>query len=100
MHILHAATALHAFPLQAAANSPFWHSRRLQATAMAALPIPARELFINGRWVAPVMGKYLDVVCPATEAVIGRIPAGAVAAGVRAAILLYSNCSAQVHASL
>lgn len=44
---------------------------------MAALPIPARELFINGRWVAPVRGKYLDVISPATEAVIGRIPAGA-----------------------
>lgn len=65
------------FAMQAAANSLSQQSRQQQAGAMAALPIPARELFINGRWVAPVRGKYLDVVCPATEAVIGRIPAGA-----------------------
>jgi hypothetical protein len=56
--------------------APLWYSKQQQAAAMAALPIPARELFINGRWVAPVKGKYLDVVCPANEAVIGRIPAG------------------------
>mmetsp|Transcript_13639 Transcript_13639/g.29251 ORF Transcript_13639/g.29251 Transcript_13639/m.29251 type:complete len:498 (-) Transcript_13639:438-1931(-) len=37
--------------------------------------IPQRELFIAGRWVAPKQGKYLDVVSPASEEVIGRIPA-------------------------
>lgn len=37
--------------------------------------IPARELFINGRWIAPSSGRYLDVINPATEEVIGRIPA-------------------------
>jgi hypothetical protein len=34
---------------------------------MSALPIPQRELFVNGSWVKPVRGKYLDVVSPATE---------------------------------
>ncbi|KAF8072370.1 ALDH10A8 [Scenedesmus sp. PABB004] len=47
-----------------------------RAAAMTALPLPARELFINGRWVAPAQGRYLDVVSPATERVIGRVPAG------------------------
>jgi hypothetical protein len=59
--------------------TPCSQSKQQQAAAMAAMPIPARELFINGRWVAPVKGKYLDVVCPANEAVIGRIPAGKIA---------------------
>lgn len=47
--------------------------------------VPARELFINGRWVPPSSGKYLDVVNPATEQVIGRIPA-ANASDVNAAV--------------
>jgi hypothetical protein len=34
---------------------------------MSAMPIPQRELFINGKWVKPARGKYLDVVSPATE---------------------------------
>ncbi|KAL6761955.1 Aldehyde/histidinol dehydrogenase [Haematococcus lacustris] len=42
---------------------------------MAAPQVPARELFINGAWVPPVHGKYLDIVNPATETVIGKIPA-------------------------
>lgn len=36
---------------------------------MTALPLPQRELFINGKWVKPVRGKYLDVVSPTTEGV-------------------------------
>lgn len=52
---------------------------------MAAPPLPARELFIDGRWVAPSTGRYLDVVNPATEEVIGRIPAAA-EADVNAAV--------------
>lgn len=58
-------------------------------TGRMALPIPARELYINGKWVKPVRGNYLDVVNPATEAVIGRIPAGSqedVEAAVAAAV--------------
>lgn len=47
--------------------------------------IPARELFIDGRWVAPSTGRYLDVINPATEEVIGRIPAAA-EADVNAAV--------------
>lgn len=39
------------------------------------MALPARELFIGGRWVPPIRGSYLDVINPATEAVIGRIPA-------------------------
>ncbi|GFH17573.1 aldedh domain-containing protein, partial [Haematococcus lacustris] len=42
---------------------------------MAAPQVPARELFIHGAWVPPVHGKYLDIVNPATETVIGKIPA-------------------------
>ena len=37
--------------------------------------VPQRELFIGGAWVPPAGGRYLDVVNPATESVIGRIPA-------------------------
>ncbi|KAI8466083.1 MAG: betaine aldehyde dehydrogenase [Monoraphidium minutum] len=51
--------------------------------AMAA--IPRRELFIDGRWAPPSTGRYLDVINPATEEVVGRIPAGA-AADVDAAV--------------
>jgi len=63
---------------------------------MSALPIPQRELFINGKWVQPVRGKYLDVVNPATEAVIGRIPAGSVEdveAAVAAAVAAHKHGS-------
>jgi len=38
--------------------------------------IPRRELFINGTWVEPVKGGRMDVIDPATEEVIGSIPAG------------------------
>jgi betaine-aldehyde dehydrogenase len=61
---------------------------------MTALPIPARELWIGGRWVAPASGRYLDVVNPATEAVIGRIPAGSardVEAAVSAAVAAHKS---------
>lgn len=120
---------------------------------MSALPIPQRELFINGKWVQPARGKYLEVrqpsggdrvtggkqllalagltfwsgklissgtaVCgcseqaaswliccpitrclqvvnPATEGVIGRIPAGTqedVEAAVAAAVAAHKNGS-------
>lgn len=63
---------------------------------MSALLIPQRELFINGNWVQPVRGMYLDVVNPATEGVIGRIPAGTVEdveAAVAAAVAAHKNGS-------
>lgn len=63
---------------------------------MSALPIPARELFINGRWTPPARGQYLDVVTPSTELVIGRIPAGTaedVDAAVAAAVAAHKNGS-------
>ncbi|KAB7758637.1 aldehyde dehydrogenase family protein [Mycolicibacterium mucogenicum] len=34
------------------------------------------ELFIDGRWVAPSGSGVIDVVDPATEVVIGHVPAG------------------------
>jgi hypothetical protein len=43
------------------------------------------QLFINGRWVPPARGKYLDVINPATEEVFGRI-AGATVEDVNAAV--------------
>lgn len=39
------------------------------------MEVPARELFINGQWTRPLKGQYLDIVSPATEAVVGRIAA-------------------------
>lgn len=37
--------------------------------------VPSRQLYIAGQWVSPVKGGSLDVVNPATEVVIGKIPA-------------------------
>ena len=37
--------------------------------------IPERNLWIDGRWVRPVRGGRIDVINPATEQVIGSIPA-------------------------
>src|SRR5690349_15500435 len=34
------------------------------------------NLYINGRWVAPMGNKTIDVICPSTEKVIGSIPEG------------------------
>lgn len=50
--------------------------------------IPSRQLYIGGDWVAPVHGGSLDVVSPATEDVVAKIPSGTaedVDAAVRAA---------------
>ena len=33
-------------------------------------------LYIGGEWVAPAQGRQIEVRNPATEQVIGRIPAG------------------------
>ncbi len=41
-----------------------------------ATTIPSRQLYINGQWAAPTRGGTLEVVNPATEQVIGHIPAG------------------------
>lgn len=55
------------------------------------MSVPTRQLFIDGIWTQPAGGRRLDVVNPATEEVIGTIPAGnaenaerAVAAAVNA----------------
>lgn len=56
--------------------------------------IPARELFIDGGWVAPAGGQYLDVISPATEEVVGRIPAATeedVNAAVAAAVAAHKR---------
>ena len=37
------------------------------------------KLFINGRWIAPRGGEYIEVINPSTELVIGRIPAATAA---------------------
>jgi betaine-aldehyde dehydrogenase len=44
-----------------------------------------KELFIGGKWVAPAAGGVLDVVSPASEAVVGHVGA-ATAADVNAAV--------------
>ncbi|HKE77496.1 MAG TPA: aldehyde dehydrogenase family protein [Acidimicrobiales bacterium] len=33
-----------------------------------------KDLFVGGRWVPPASGASLDVVSPATEEVVGRVP--------------------------
>ncbi|XP_058762531.1 aminoaldehyde dehydrogenase 2, peroxisomal [Vicia villosa] len=38
-------------------------------------PIPTRQLFINGDWKAPVLNKRIPVINPATQNIIGDIPA-------------------------
>jgi betaine-aldehyde dehydrogenase len=48
-------------------------------------PLGRNELFIGGKWVAPVAGGTLDVVCPSTEAVVGSVGA-ATSADVDAAV--------------
>lgn len=40
-----------------------------------AIPIPSRQLFINGEWREPVLKKRIPIVNPATEQIIGDIPA-------------------------
>ncbi|KAJ8574697.1 hypothetical protein ON010_g4516 [Phytophthora cinnamomi] len=43
-------------------------------------PIPTlKELFIDGKWVAPVGNKYIDVVNPANEEVIQQVAAASAA---------------------
>lgn len=49
------------------------------------IPIPHRELFINGAWVAPAKGGRYPIINPATEEQIGTIPA-ATAEDVEAAV--------------
>ncbi|XP_020203480.1 betaine aldehyde dehydrogenase 1, chloroplastic [Cajanus cajan] len=39
------------------------------------IPIPTRQLFINGDWKTPLQSKRIPVVNPATEQIIGDIPA-------------------------
>ena len=39
------------------------------------IPIPTRQLFINGDWKAPVLNKRIPVINPATQNIIGDIPA-------------------------
>ncbi|MEI6205729.1 MAG: aldehyde dehydrogenase family protein [Desulfuromonadales bacterium] len=53
--------------------------------------IERKELYINGQWIAPAGSEVFDVVNPASEALLGRVPAasaadadGAVAAAVSA----------------
>lgn len=37
-----------------------------------AIPIPHRQLFIDGEWSEPLRGKRLPIINPATEESIGR----------------------------
>ncbi|THU47365.1 hypothetical protein C4D60_Mb09t14730 [Musa balbisiana] len=43
-----------------------------------AIPIPHRQLFIDGEWSEPLRGKRLPIINPATEESIGDIPAATV----------------------
>ena len=37
--------------------------------------VPSRSLYVAGKWVQPIKGGTLPVICPATEEIIGQIPA-------------------------
>ncbi|KAF9623308.1 hypothetical protein IFM89_000797 [Coptis chinensis] len=41
----------------------------------ASIPIPSRQLFINGQWTEPIKKNRIPVINPATEQIIGDIPA-------------------------
>lgn len=49
-----------------------------QAVGNMATEVPERQLFIGGQWVAPSRGQYLDVIGPATESVVGKVPAATI----------------------
>ncbi|MCY1429621.1 Gamma-aminobutyraldehyde dehydrogenase [compost metagenome] len=52
------------------------------------------QLYINGEWVSPDLGGYLDVIDPATEQVFHRVAAGTeedVDHAVRAARRAFDN---------
>ncbi|KAA3458310.1 betaine aldehyde dehydrogenase 1, chloroplastic [Gossypium australe] len=40
-----------------------------------AVQIPSRQLFIDGEWREPILKKRLPIINPATEEIIGNIPA-------------------------
>ncbi|KAJ7945920.1 Betaine aldehyde dehydrogenase [Quillaja saponaria] len=40
-----------------------------------AIPIPSRQLFIDGQWKQPVLSKRIPIINPSTEQTIGYIPA-------------------------
>ncbi|KAE9610054.1 putative betaine-aldehyde dehydrogenase [Lupinus albus] len=40
-----------------------------------AIPVPSRELFIDGEWKAPVLKKRIPIINPSTQQIIGDIPA-------------------------
>lgn len=39
------------------------------------IPIPSRQLFINGDWKSPILNKRIPVINPSTQQTIGDIPA-------------------------
>lgn len=39
------------------------------------IPIPSRQLFINGDWKSPILNKRIPVINPSTQQIIGDIPA-------------------------
>ncbi|KAJ7515942.1 hypothetical protein O6H91_22G035400 [Diphasiastrum complanatum] len=43
---------------------------------MAGIVVPRFELFIDGQWKAPIHGNRIPVIDPATEQIVGDIPAG------------------------
>ncbi|KAG2679041.1 hypothetical protein I3843_11G031600 [Carya illinoinensis] len=40
-----------------------------------AIPIPSRQLFIDGEWREPTLKKRIPIINPSTEEIIGNIPA-------------------------
>ncbi|XP_034708015.1 betaine aldehyde dehydrogenase 1, chloroplastic-like isoform X1 [Vitis riparia] len=42
---------------------------------MMAVPIPSRQLFIDGEWREPLLKKRIPIINPATQEIIGDIPA-------------------------
>lgn len=36
------------------------------------IPIPSRQLFINGDWKSPILNKRIPVINPSTQQIIGQ----------------------------
>ena len=75
-------------------GSPPLTSRSLEALGLSG--VLERSLFINGAWRVPAGGRSVDVVDPATEAVIGQLALGSpgdVDEAVRAARAAFAHWS-------
>jgi aldehyde dehydrogenase (NAD+) len=78
----------------------------MSVSASALVPANALKFYINGAWVDPVEPRTMDVINPATEAVIGPVALGSAkdvdhaVAAARAAFPAYSKTSREERMAL